>query len=157
MRQPIRGRTHAPRPNLRVSESQKSQSNPIKFEPTATGATRSIALAGPCAPHSTEVADEKLVPDVRRSAGDAEAQLREPGDGQPFNSRFNCRPVDTGGADDVEWAAIGEARWSSLAPGFVRACPPLVPTLESASKLRLLNEKAGPVSAYGRGGPAWNF
>lgn len=98
----------------------------------------------PGALHYTEVADE-LVPGVRRSASHAQAQLRDPGDGQPFSPRFNHRPLDSGSADDVEWAAIGEV---PFAPGFGRACP------KPALKLRhLLNEKAGPVSAYAHRGP----
>jgi hypothetical protein len=62
----------------------------------------------PGALHYTEVADETLVPGVRRSVSHAQAQLCDPGDGQPFSPRFNHRPVDAGSADDVEWAAIGE-------------------------------------------------
>lgn len=37
-------RVLAPRPNLRICESQKSQSYRIKFVPIAAGATRSIPL-----------------------------------------------------------------------------------------------------------------
>jgi hypothetical protein len=95
--------------------------------------------------HYTEVADETLVPGVRRSASHAQAQLCDPGDGQPCSPRFNHRPLDTGSADDVQWAAIGEV---PFAPGFGGACP------KPALKLRhLLNEKAGPVSAYAHRGP----
>jgi len=96
--------------------------------------------------HYTEVADETLVLGVRRSASHAQAQLCDPGNGQPFSPRFNHRLLDPGSADDVEWAAIGDV---PFAPGFGRAGPQL------ALKLGLLlNEKAGPVSAYAHRGPA---
>ena len=64
----------------------------------------------PHALHSTEAADEKLVPPVRRSASHAQAQLRDSGDGQPFGARFNRRPSDPSGADVVTGPTIGEVR-----------------------------------------------
>jgi hypothetical protein len=111
----------APLTNLRICESQKSQSYRNQICAVRRGrdslyTSRDI----PDALHDTEVADEMLVPGVRRSASHAQAQLCDPGDGQPFSPCFNHCPLDAGSADDVEWAAIGEV---PFAPGFGRACP----------------------------------
>lgn len=113
----------------------------------------------PGAPHDTEVADEKLVPPVRRSASHAQAQLRDPGDDQPFDPRFDRRRPDTGGAGDTKQTAIG----GQAVPNWLQASPEPVPRWSLSPrtqryKLRLLfNEKAGPVSACAPGGPAWIF
>jgi hypothetical protein len=55
---------------------------------------------------------------VRRSAYDVEVQLRKAGDGQPLDPRLDGRRPDPGSAGNPERAAIGEARWSTLASGF---------------------------------------
>jgi hypothetical protein len=65
-----------------------------------------------------EIADETLLPPMRRSACDVEVQLRKPGDGQPLDPRLDGRRPDPAGAGNPERAAIGEARRSSLASGF---------------------------------------
>jgi hypothetical protein len=83
-------------------------------------ATRSIALSScPRALHHTEVTDGKVVRGIHRSGSDAKAQLHEPGDRQPFGTGFNRRPVDAGGADDVERPSIR----GSFAPGPFEPAP----------------------------------
>ena len=105
-----------------------------------------------------EIADEKLFPGVRRSPNHVETQLRKPAGGEPFSARLNRGPPDTGGADNVARNAVGRSERLSLAPVSGR-CSIQAADREGAvwsrERMDALYEKAGPVSAYARGGPAW--